>query len=81
MTLRQGIFKGREEGFIESLLTGGYPDPYVIISVLENEDTLSPETVASKLLRALTGREAPAKVQKKTFARVLDSARSGQKVS
>jgi hypothetical protein len=82
VTLRQGAFKGREEGFIESLLTGGYPDPYVVISVLENEDTLAPETVASKVLRAITGREAPVRPEKKTtFARVLDSARSGQKVS
>lgn len=82
VTLRQGVFKGREEGFIESLLTGGYPDPYVVISVLENEDTLAPETVASKVLRAITGREAPVRPEKKTtFARVLDSARSGQKVS
>lgn len=82
VTLRQGNFKGKEEGFLETLLTGSEPDPYIVVSVLENENSLPPETFAAKLMRTFQGQkeEVLLKTSKGSFARVLDSAKSAQKV-
>lgn len=82
VTLRQGNFKGKEEGFLETLLTGSEPDPYIVVSVLENENSLPPETFAAKLMRTFQGQKEPAQLKssKGSFARVLDSAKSAQKV-
>lgn len=83
VTLRQGKLKGKEEEFIERVLTGGEPDPYVVISVLEDESSSPPENIATRIFKKLTGsEEIPVKkLQKSNFARVLDSGISLTKVS
>ena len=80
VTLRQGIFKTKEEGFLESILTGGDPDPYVIISVLENEISEPfKETFRSKIMKVF-GKESMKAPKQNSFMRVLDSAKSDRKV-
>lgn len=39
VTLIKGKFNAKEEDFIERIISGSNPDPYVIISVLEDENT------------------------------------------
>ena len=83
VTLGKGIFKYKEDGFLERTLTGGDPDPYILISVLENEDSTPPENLASKIFKKFSGEETqePRKFKKNRFARVLDSGISTKKVS
>ena len=82
VTLRQGQFKIKEEGFLESVLTGSDPDPYVIVSVLENEiREPKKETLRSKIMKVFGDREPSKKAKKQSsFMRVLDSAKSDRKV-
>ena len=82
VTLRQGKLKGKEEEFLERVLTGGDPDPYVVISVLEDESSAPPENIATRIFRKLTGNEEipVKKIKKSNFARVLDSGKSLTKV-
>ena len=83
VTLRQGRLKGKEEELLERVLTGGDPDPYVIISVLEDESSPAPENIATRIFKKLSGSytEPPTKKLKKSnFARVLDSGISVTKV-
>lgn len=80
VTLRQGLFKIKEEGFLESILTGGDPDPYVIISVLENEISEPiKESFRSKIMKVF-GKESMKAPKQNSFMRVLDSAKSDRKV-
>lgn len=84
VTLRQGNFKLKEEGLLEKVLTGSDPDPYVIISVLEDEYTTPPENIATRLYKMFTkeikDEETSKKLKKSSFARVMDSGVSEKKV-
>ena len=82
VTLRQGQFKLKEDGFLESVLTGSDPDPYVIVSVLENEiREPKKETIRSRIMKVFGDKEPKTKVKKQSsFMRVLDSAKSDRKV-
>jgi hypothetical protein len=82
VTLRQGQFKRKEEGFLESVLTGCDPDPYVIVSVLENEiREPKKETIRSRIMKVFGDKEPSKKAKKQSsFMRVLDSAKSDRKV-
>ena len=82
VTLRQGLFKIKEEGFLESVLTGSDPDPYVVISVLENEISEPiKETFRSRIMKVFGNREGGMKLPRQnSFMRVLDSAKSDRKV-
>jgi hypothetical protein len=85
VTLRQGSFKGKEEGFLEKMMTGGNPDPYVIISVLEDEETSAIKTALSNLAKfknlmsGFNGMSVEGDLKKQILSRVLDSAKSDQK--
>jgi hypothetical protein len=82
VTLRQGQFKLKEDGFLESVLTGSDPDPYVIVSVLENEiREPKKDTIRSRIMKVFGDKEPKTKAKKQSsFMRVLDSAKSDRKV-